>query len=371
MYNSLKIAKNHNQPELFNKGEIETGWKSFSGGLLEIRTAKSISDIGEKTIHLTKAVKYFSETIRYMPDYELAHGYLGEALFFLGKYKLAYERLSLAIELCGIHKYPAFYFFRGCSLLKLGKIKSAVNDFNKTIDISPEYLEAYYHRGIAYHKANKYNNAIYDFLRVIDICLKSNAHGVQIDNSIYPDNLKVLEYLASSYFNIERFEDAAVYYTRLIENNYNLSESYFKRGLCFYNMNLTDESLNDFSKVIELDEYNHESYYYRANIYAIKEEYKKAINDYDKSISLYLNNTNALIKRAAVFMQIGEYSKSLQDLNLAKEISPDFAVIYYNLGVIFQRMDMSEKSIENFRTAAKLGHRKASLWLKNHKISVI
>lgn len=45
----------------------------------------------------------------------------------------------------------------------LDNYQQAILDFNRTIELNPEYAEAYYYRGNAYNRIGEYQQAIKDF----------------------------------------------------------------------------------------------------------------------------------------------------------------------------------------------------------------
>ena len=50
-----------------------------------------------------------------------------------------------------------------------GDFDRAIEDFNKAIDLKPDYAKAYYNRGIAYGDKGDFDRAIEDFNKAIDL----------------------------------------------------------------------------------------------------------------------------------------------------------------------------------------------------------
>jgi protein O-mannosyl-transferase len=61
------------------------------------------------------------------------------------------------------------YYNRGVTHVPLGNYRQAIEDFNKAIEIKPDYIDAYYNRGHAYADLGNYRQAIEDYGRVIKI----------------------------------------------------------------------------------------------------------------------------------------------------------------------------------------------------------
>ena len=71
------------------------------------------------------------------------------------------------------------YYQRGCAKKKLGEYKEAIRDFNKAIELNPEYQEAYAHRGcVKSLQFREYKEAIQDFDKAIELDPKYTSASV-------------------------------------------------------------------------------------------------------------------------------------------------------------------------------------------------
>ena len=66
-------------------------------------------------------------------------------------------------------QYAAAFNVRGLSLLKSGKSDDAITDFTKSIEIEPDYAYAYYNRGITYWEMKKTDQAAFDLRQFIKL----------------------------------------------------------------------------------------------------------------------------------------------------------------------------------------------------------
>ena len=55
------------------------------------------------------------------------------------------------------------YFYRGCAKYNIFQKDHAINDYLKTIEINPEYLQAYFNLGLYYRSINDHDMACYYF----------------------------------------------------------------------------------------------------------------------------------------------------------------------------------------------------------------
>lgn len=55
------------------------------------------------------------------------------------------------------------YFYRGCAKYNIFQKEDAVNDYLKTIELNPEYLQTYFNLGLYYRSINDHDMACYYF----------------------------------------------------------------------------------------------------------------------------------------------------------------------------------------------------------------
>lgn len=92
----------------------------------------------------------------------------------LGNYETAIQYFNTS--LAALPESPSLfenranlYFYRGTSILNLEEYERAIQDFDKVIQINPQYAAAYGNRGNAYYNLEEYERAIQDYDQVITI----------------------------------------------------------------------------------------------------------------------------------------------------------------------------------------------------------
>ena len=66
-------------------------------------------------------------------------------------------------------QYAYAYYNRGIAKYDLEDYRGAISDYNKAIELNPQYAEAYYNRGIAKRKLEDYRGAISDYNKAIEL----------------------------------------------------------------------------------------------------------------------------------------------------------------------------------------------------------
>src|SRR5258705_1269578 len=100
------------------------------------------------------AVSDFTKAIELKgSNLEFCYYFRGMANYRQGNLEVAIVDLSQAIT---IRSHPRFYEDRGTLLLKKGDLDGAIADFNKTIELAPQFAKAYGARGLV-HLIRGYN----------------------------------------------------------------------------------------------------------------------------------------------------------------------------------------------------------------------
>lgn len=73
------------------------------------------------------------------------------------KYEEAEETLTKAIKY-DKHNYEAYYY-RGCARVNAQKYDGAIDDFEKAVELKPDYADAYFNLGKTYYLMNNEDKA--------------------------------------------------------------------------------------------------------------------------------------------------------------------------------------------------------------------
>ena len=180
------------------------------------------------------------------------------------------------------------YFNRGLKHQNQNEYEKAIADYNKAIELNPNYVYAYGNRGISYKNLGKYELAIADYNKAIELNPK---YGNAYNNR------------GVSYQNLEKYELAIADYNKAIELNPKHANAYNNRGNSYKNLGKYELAIADYNKAIELNSNDATAYNNRGVSYQNLEKYELAIADYNKAIELdpdkemYQRNRDRLLEK--------------------------------------------------------------------------
>ena len=252
-------------------------------------------------------------------------------------YNPAIEDFNKAIELNP--NYAEAYSNRGLVYAKKGDYDRAIEDLNKAIELDPNYAEAYNNRGIAFEGEGDYDRAIANYTKAIqlnpDYAVAYNNRGIAYDRKGEHD------------LAIEDYSEA-------IKLKPNYANAYNNRGNAYRNKCNYDSAINDLNMAIQLNSKFTEAYNNRGIAYDKKDEYDLAIEDYNEAIKL--NPALALVfnNRGNTYYKKGCFTQAIKDLTKATKLDPNYAEAYFNRGNIYLGKGEVNQSIEDYTTAIEL-----------------
>ena len=227
--------------------------------------------------------------------------------------------------------------------------------------------------------------------------LSCKASSKLIKNDIVKPSQSNLE-KAESFFKLENYDSAAVYYKKCLEDNPNLSANqYMEIGYTFSRAKYYKEAIQYLSKAIELnpqlykayslrgyawmtfrfpqngvDDYqiflkhnpdDYLGYFNLGNCYEYLSDWKKAFDAYLMSLKNNNGCDECQFKLGLMLGQLGNYQESLKSFDAAINMNPKQAEYYLNRGKVKGRLKLP--FCEDFIKAKELGNKDAEVMLKN------
>ncbi|WP_293052536.1 tetratricopeptide repeat protein [Paludibacter sp.] len=238
-------------------------------------------------------------------------------LYYKNQYQAVIDLLTN--EVLEQHKDARLYNSRGMAFDDWNDYDQAIADYNKAIEIDPEFSSAYYNRGNLWYNKGDYDKAIADYSKAIEI---------------KPNHV----------------------------NAYN------NRGNSWNNKGIYDKAIIDHSQVIKLNPSYVSAYYNRANEWREKGEYDKAIADYTRAIELRPEFCDAYNNRGIAWKNKGHPDEAIADYGKAIELNPNIPDPYYNRGLERRASGKNlDACIKDFEKYLDLTNEKDDLWAKRAK----
>lgn len=175
------------------------------------------------------ALAIWQDAVRKRPDVGRVHAALAAAYLQTGEggANMAIREATKAIEL---DPEPGAYINRGHAYLIRGRSALALADFNRAIELEPEFGPSYFNRGSALVQLGRLNEALADFDRAVELAPAFGAAYQQRG---------VVNYM------LARYDDALNDFDRTIELEPRAGDAYYNRAQTFYALKNYDRALRD------------------------------------------------------------------------------------------------------------------------------
>ncbi|MDP7034824.1 MAG: serine/threonine-protein kinase [Planctomycetota bacterium] len=246
--------------------------------------------------------------------------------------KEALEDLNRAVQLNPNSSEP--YHARGVVLSELGRHEEALRDLNQVIQMDPKRSAAYLNRAIIYSSfSEKRSHALADYKTYIQLEPHSATGYMNLGNCLrkmkrYPEAIKQLDQALA------------------LRPEYALA--HMSRGRCLIQLKRYKEAIQNLSIAVRIDPEQSWPYFHRAQAYHARKEFAQAILDYDNCTQRFPGNYQAYFHRAKVHFDRKDYKNALNDWRQALELAPKWTAIHHNMAICLSRLNRTEEAVTEY-----------------------
>jgi len=234
---------------------------------------------------------------------------------------------------------------QGVKYVNERQYEKALECFNKSIALDPNYYNAYNGRGYVYNHLAMYEEAIVDFTKAIE--LKGDEPDYYFNRG-------------NAYTYLKKYDLAIKDYTRVIEldpqhkNGY--SNYYCTKAIVLIDQGKREEALHYLNKAISIDPTFLRSYLLRFGICTELTEYDKAFNDINTFINLLPNDSFGYYMRGRCYVEDKKnYKMAIIDFNKAISIDPEDGEYYQGRAITHYNSGKKDEAKKDFYTACLKG----------------
>jgi tetratricopeptide (TPR) repeat protein len=294
----------------------------------------------------------------------------GVARWRLNQTKEAIEDFNKSIELSP--ENATVYNNRGNALMDLGHPDEAVKDFDRAVALSPNYGPAYNNRGNARVALGQYNLAFQDFRKAVELMPQSAvpfngrgmAHGelkryhaavrdLSRAIGLNPKYVAAYRHRADAYFALGMYREAVADATEVFNLQPELAdpELLLLRARAYAGDKKLNQALDDLNKVIEQKPEWVDAYIERGNVFAGVRRFDDAIGDFNRATELDPRNLKAYAMRASAKVQTEAKDDALYDANQALQIASSDPLALRVRGNIYEALERPDEAIADYRGA--------------------
>ena len=156
------------------------------------------------------------------------------------------------------------------------------------------------------------------------------------------------------FFKQGKYDDAIVYFEKVIEKFPSSVSAYYNLGLCYLRKGDIDQAIASTEKAIELDPEAIEAYFALGECYFNKGETEKAMNSFAQAIKLQPDNPRAHYNIGIVYYKHDRLDEALASFDKTIELNSKFSSAYYQAALACIKKGDFKKAIDYFESFLKL-----------------
>jgi tetratricopeptide (TPR) repeat protein len=275
----------------------------------------------------------------------------GAAALIRGQYDKAIAAYDEALEAPEIADFveASIYSDRGIAKWRSGQTKEAIEDFNKSIQLSPENANVYNNRGNALMDLSHPDEAVKDFDRAIAL---SPNYGAAYNNR---GNARVA---------LGQYDAAFQDFRKAVELMPQSAVPFNGRGMAHAELKRYHAAIRDLSRAISLNSKYLAAYRHRADAYLALGMYREAVADATQALTLQpdVPDPDMLLLRARANIGDKKFNPALDDLNKVIEVKPDLVDAYIERGIVFTQVRRFDDAIGDLNRAIELDPQNAKAY---------
>jgi len=259
------------------------------------------------------------------------------AIAYLDKeeYLQAVNLSRKAISLDSKNYYP--YYIAGLILNRLGQETVAISNFEKSIELEPDFYRAYNNLGVSYQHLEEFDKAKESYEKAIELVEEADVvyHKAHMN-------------LGNTYSDLGQYEKALLFYKKGAELQPGDANVYYNPGNAYRKLNKHELAIDSYEKAIELDPNHDKAFNNLGIVYYNMGDYEKALELYEKAFEINPKNETAQDNVADIYVKLGEYDKGITMLKDIIEKKPVNVEARYSLAMAYCNLDKADEALEEF-----------------------
>jgi tetratricopeptide (TPR) repeat protein len=300
------------------------------------------------------------------------------------------------------------YYKNGLSFSETGNYKDAVDQFTRSLEIDPEYLQSYLGRARAYEAKGELQKAADDLQQALsfeqkkeslyyeaarlnyllsnfDLSVELIKRSLELKSNYEPGYrmqcqillatgdyagalasinkaLTLVDSPENNYYRgqvsekLKNFDQASSDYSKAISRNLKYTDAYLALAALRLGMDKPKEAMESCNAVIAYAPDNRQAYIVRSRIYAQLKEYPKAIGDVSKILQDSSGDKEMYLLRGIYFQENSQYENAIGDFNHALKIDNAYVDAYFKRAFSYEQTGDFKLAIKDYETLTRLSN---------------
>lgn len=230
------------------------------------------------------------------------------------------------------------FYSQGVAQLSLDDFAKALPNFERAVELDPNYAEAWYQAGFCYGVVGRHAEA-----------LKASKQAARLR----PEWPETYVNIGASNYALGNYKDAADAYRQALKRDDDNSETQYAYGLTLNKLGKTDEEILAYRRAIAIKPDHANALERLGQAYFKQKKYGEAVRTYDQ-LQIYKPEAKTFNALGESYFELGKFDESLTAFNSAVAYDADFDQARYNLGKTYlklKNLEMAQVQYEILRNS--------------------
>ena len=380
-------------PARYKLGQVLAIDRLYDDALLEYEKASKyqpctaalwyeLAVIFEDRQKIDGAIDLYKRAIALDPQHPLSHFQLGGIYYERGEQALAMEHYKAAVAadsslenyfLDQVPQYysalisadearslldwslivkpndPLAYFYYAQIEANEGNPTEAIQYYEKTVSLDPDYADVYFPLGDLYYDQGDRESAARVYQR-----------GIKLDPNLKPHFFD----LGKTHFEANQFEAAIVPFDKYLLIDSGNVEATFLLGQCYQETEDFDNALRFYARTIELDPNHKEALIRSARIYRMKNDPENALVMLIRLTAIDPENVQAHYLSGLCHVDLKDSNAALVSFIETTRLDPDHVDGHFQAGLIYEQKGDLDNAVSRYERTIELDQSKAEPFLR-------
>ena len=229
---------------------------------------------------------------------------------------------------------PILYNIRASCYKANGQINASIKDYEKAVNLKPDYAEAYYNLGITFRELGQ-----------LEAALKSYEKALAIKHE-YPE---AHNNLGSVLLDLGSLDSATDHFEWALAFKPNYPEAHNNLGVVTRKLEKLDKAIKSFNKAIDIQPNYVQAHSNLGNILQDIGQLDAAMDCYKNALAINPNHTQCYLDIGLIHKEKGQIDDAIKFFEKALTINPNHAVTYDNLSDI-KKYTINKKHITKMQS---------------------
>ena len=235
---------------------------------------------------------------------------------------------------------------KGLALMEMEKFQEALNSYNRALEKHRSDYLILQNKARALNSLNMEDEAIKCYGRVLDLAER--------DISSNPDHVDALVAKAGTLLDLQRYDNAAQCYSKLIELIPSEKMFWKQKGFALSELGDYPEALKCLDQALKIDPMDAEAWNNKAFVLGFLERYEEEIECHNKVLEIEPKNVDAWCNKGLVLSNLDRLEGSLECYGRATDLNPNDSNIWNSKGLTLMYLKKYPEAISCFEKSLEL-----------------